>query len=48
MFRGKLLKGKLIAVVTNAVIVAVVAVVSLIGFLGGTAVTVSNENPNLY
>lgn len=48
MFRGKLLKGKLIAVVTNAVIVAVVAVVSLIGFLGGNAVTVSNENTNLY
>ena len=42
------MKGKLITVVTNVVLVAVLAAVSLVGFLGGNAVTVSNENTNLY
>lgn len=48
MFRGKLLKNKIITVVTNLVLVAVVCAVSLIGFFGGNAVAVSNENSNVY
>ncbi len=48
MFRGKLLKGKLITVVTNCLLVAIVLSVSLIGFFGGKAVAVSGENTNLY
>lgn len=42
------MKGKLISVVTNIVLIAVVAAVSLVGFFGGSAVTVSKENSNLY
>lgn len=42
------MKGKLISVITNLVLVAVVAAVSLVGFFGGSAVTVSKENSNLY
>ena len=48
MFRGKLLKGKFITVITNCVLVAIVLSVSLIGFFGGKAVAVSGENTNLY
>ncbi len=42
------MKGKLISIVTNIVLVAVVAAVSFVGFFGGSAVTVSKENSNLY
>ena len=42
------MKGKLISVFTNLVLVAVVATVSLVGFFGGSAVTVSKENSNLF
>lgn len=42
------MKGKLISVITNLVLVAVVAAVSLVGFFGGSAVTVSKENDNLF
>lgn len=42
------MKGKLITVVTNCLLVAIVLSVSLIGFFGGKAVAVSGENTNLY
>ena len=42
------MKGKLISVITNLVLVAVVAAVSLVGFFGGRAVTVSKENSNVF
>ena len=42
------MKGKLISVITNLVIIAVVVTVSLVGFFGGGAVTVSKENTNLF
>ena len=42
------MKGKLISVVTNLVLIAVVVSVSLIGFFGRGAVTVSKENSNLF
>ena len=42
------MKVKVVSVITNLVLVAVVAAVSLVGFFGGSAVTVSNENSNLY
>ena len=42
------MKGKIISVITNLVIVAVVVAVSLVGFFGGSAVSVSNENSNLF
>ena len=42
------MKGKLIGVITNLVLIAVVVAVSLVGFFGGSAVTVSNENSNLF
>lgn len=42
------MKNKIITVVTNLVLVAVVCAVSLIGFFGGNAVAVSNENSNVY
>jgi len=42
------LKGKLISVVTNCVLVVIVLAVSFVGFFGGKAVAVSNKNPNLY
>ena len=42
------MKGKLISVITNFVLIAVVVAVSLIGFFGGTAITVSKENSNLF
>ena len=42
------MKGKLISVITNLVLVAVVAAVSLVGFFGGSAVTVSKESSNLF
>lgn len=42
------MKGKLITIITNLVLIAVVATVSLVGFFGGNAVTVSNDNSNLY
>ena len=42
------MKVKVVSIITNLVLVAVVAAVSLVGFFGGSAVTVSNENSNLY
>ncbi|MDE6869076.1 MAG: polysaccharide deacetylase family protein [Clostridia bacterium] len=42
------MKGKLITVITNCVLVAIVLSVSLIGFFGGKAVAVSGDNTNLY
>ena len=42
------MKGKLISVVTNCVLVVIVLAVSFVGFFGGKAVAVSNKNPNLY
>ncbi len=42
------MKGKILTVITNLVLIAVVATVSLVGFFGGSAVTVSNDNANLY
>ena len=42
------MKSKLIAIVTNSVLIAVVVAVSLIGFFSGNAVAASNENSNLY
>lgn len=42
------MKGKLISVITNFVLIAVVAAVSLVGFFGGSAVAVSKDNTNLY
>ena len=42
------MKGKLISIITNLVLVAVVATVSLVGFYGGSAVTVSSENSYLF
>lgn len=47
-FRGKLLKGKIIPVITNFVLIFTVLAVSFVGFFGGKAVAVSNENSNLY
>ena len=42
------MKSKLITVITNVFLVAVVAAVSLVGYFGGNAVAVSNENSNLF
>lgn len=42
------MKRKLIPVITNSLLIAVVLVVSLIGFIGGSAVAVSGDNENLY
>ena len=42
------MKGKLISVITNLFLVAVVVTVSLVGFFGGSAVTVSKDNDNLF
>lgn len=42
------MKGKLISIITNLVLVAVVATISLVGFFGGSAVAVSKDNTNLY
>ena len=42
------MKGKLLSVVTNCVLVVIVLAVSFVGFFGGKAVAVSNKNPNLY
>lgn len=42
------MKSKLITVVTNLVLIAVVVSVSLVGFFGGNAVAVSNEHEDLY
>ena len=42
------MKGKLITVITNAVLIIVVVAVSFIGFFGGNVAAVSNENSNLY
>ncbi len=42
------MKSKLIAVVTNTVLIAVVTAVSLIGFFGGKASAVSNKCSNLF
>lgn len=42
------MKGKLLTVVTNTVLIAVVLAVSFVGFFGGSVAAVSNENSNLY
>lgn len=42
------MKGKLIPVITNCVLAVTVLAVSLIGFVGGKAVAVSNKNDNLF
>ena len=42
------MKGKLLSLITNLVLVAVVVAVSLVGFFGGSAVTVSKENSNIF
>lgn len=42
------MKSKLITVITNVFLVAVVAAVSLVGYFGGNAVAVSKENSNLF
>ena len=42
------MKGKLIGLITNCVLVAVVVAVSFVGFFGGRAVTVSQQNSNLF
>ena len=42
------MKGKTVGIITNIVLVAVVAAVSLVGFFGGSAVTVSKESSNLF
>ncbi len=48
LFRGKLLKNKIIAIVTNLIICAVITVTALVGFLGAGAVTVSDNDQNVY
>ena len=42
------MKSKLIAVITNSVLFAVVLAVSLVGIFAGNATAVSNKNSNLY
>ena len=42
------MKGKILTVVTNFVLAAIVIGVSLVGFLGGTAAAVSYKSDNLY
>lgn len=42
------MKSKLITVVTNLLLVAVVTAVSFIGFLGGTVASVSKDSSNLF
>ena len=42
------MKGKLISVITNLVLIAVIVTVSLVGYFGGSAVTVSKESSNLF
>lgn len=42
------MKGKIIPVVTNFVLLITVLAVSLVGYFGGNAVAVSGENSNLY
>lgn len=42
------MKSKLIAVLTNSVLIAVVLAVSLVGVFSGSAATVSDQNSNLY
>ncbi len=42
------MKSKVISIITNSLLLAVVLVVSLIGFWGGTAASVTYDNDNLY
>ena len=42
------MKGKLIAIITNSLLIAVVVAVSFIGFFGGGVAAVSKENEHLY
>lgn len=42
------MKSKLITVVTNLLLIAVVTAVSFIGFFGGTVASVSNDSSNLF
>ena len=42
------MKRKIIALITNCVLVAVVLAVSLVGVFGANSMTVSNENSNLF
>lgn len=47
-WQGAKLKGKLITVITNCLLMLVVLSVSLVGYFGGNAAAVSYENTNLY
>lgn len=42
------MKSKLLTIITNSVLLITVLAVSLVGFFGGKAVAVSNENENLF
>lgn len=42
------MKGKLIPIVTNLILVITVVAVSLVGYFGGNAVAVSGKNSNLF
>ena len=42
------MKGKIISIATNAILLVTILTVSLIGFFGSGAVAVSNESKNLY
>ncbi|MCI9407412.1 MAG: polysaccharide deacetylase family protein [Clostridia bacterium] len=42
------MKGKLIAIITNSLLIAVVVAVSFIGFFGGGVAAVSKENEHLF
>ena len=42
------MKSKIVSIVTNLIIAAVIVTVSVIGFFGGNAVAVSHKSSNLY
>ncbi len=42
------MKRRLIPIITNSLLIIIVLAVSLIGFFGGSAVAVSNDNENLF
>lgn len=42
------MKGKFLGIFTNLLLIAVVVAVSVVGFFGGNAVTVSKDNTNLF
>ena len=47
-FRGKLLKNKIISVIVNIALCAVIATVCAVGFIGGDAAPVTSDGENLY